>query len=262
MSFEALAIKRNLPQLTPRVLIDGCILPTPNTTITDGEKIDVFNYGLRGLLSKGQSIRKGDNFRGVIIQPCVNTRGDKEVVKIRYGCDSFNDAQIELAAQKKMEKSLLKRYLVSSNMFVSQTTDNKPVDIRVQSKFIKGTMTIDKIFDDVKISEVLKFNMDFLQTLLVDKVTIEPGLSFRTDNMFYRLLMQIFCVSPFFSQNVLYSEKDKKFYIVDPGHDMDVEDWDKRSALGPNLWKVKVITMNMLGLGICAALAVIKSSSE
>lgn len=242
--------------ITPRTLVASCILPTPNTTITEGERIAVSNYGIGGLLPKGSSIRKGDDSRGVVIQPCTSKNSSQCAVKIRYGCDSFNDAKIELTAQRKMEGSHLTKYLVPSNVFVSQTTDGKPVDIRIQSEFIKGTMTIDQSPCDVKISETLKFNIDFLRSLLIDKVTIEPGLSFRTDNIFYKFLMQIFCVSPFFSQNVLYSHEDNKFYIVDPGHDMNVEDWDKQSVLGPDLWKAKVIAMNMLGLGICASLAV------
>lgn len=246
------------PPLTPREIVSNCIIPTPNTEIKRTGKSDISLYGLAITCLTGETLFKGDFTKWVLVQPGHTGKGKERIVKVRCSpSDPFVEAIIEFRAQQKMLASELGKYLVPSDLFISQTIDNKPVDVRVQAKFIDGPMTVDMDYSSLDasgIKELLRFNVDFLKALLVNKVTIEPGLSFRTDNMFYRLLMQIFCVSPFFSQNILYSNEDQRFYIVDPGHDMDVENWDKRSVLGPGLWKTKVIVMNMLGLGICGAL--------
>lgn len=246
--------------ITPREIVRHCIVPTPNTQIERTDKQDVSSYGLKIMCLTNETLFKGDITKWVLIQPGYTAEGRKIAVKVRHSSSNpLDEVKIESKAQQKMLKSGLKKHLIPSDLFVSQTADRKSVDIRVQSKFIDGTMTIDIDYSLLNVNgvkELLRFNTDFLKALLIDKVTIEPGLSFRTDNMFYRLLMQIFCVSPFFSQNILFSNKEQKFYIVDPGHDMDVENWDKKSILGSDLWKAKVIAMNMLGLGICGSLAV------
>lgn len=246
--------------LTPREIVKYCIISTPNTQIERTDKQNVSLYGLAIKCLTNETLFKGDVTKWVLVQPGHTTEGKKITVKVRQSSNNpLNEAKIESNTQRKMLKSGLGKYLVPSDLFVSQTVEGKPVDIRVQPIFIDGPMTIDMDYSLLgvnEIKELLRFNIVFLKTLLVDKVTIEPGLSFKTDNIFYRLLMQIFCVSPFFSQNVLFSNENKTFYIVDSGHDMDVENWDKKSILGPDLWKTKVIAMNMLGLGICASLAV------
>lgn len=246
--------------LTPREIVRDCIIPTPNTEIKRTDRSDISLYGLAIRCLTNEALLKGDSIKWVLVQPGHTIEGEKRTVKVRCSSDSpFDEAKIEFIAQQKMLTSGLGKRLVPSDIFVSQTIDMKPVDVRVQSRFIGGPMTVDMDYSSLDargIKELLRFNVDFLKALLIDKVTIEPGLSFRTDNMFYRLMWQIFSVSPFFSQNILYSNEDQRFYIVDPGHNMDVENWDKQSILGPDLWKAKVIVMNMLGLGICASLAV------